>query len=144
MLFRSGIEGPAGQVEGLGLLDVATCLAPAKVLRQVAGTALGAPVQGYEMHMGETIGPDTARPFARLDGFGPEGAISRDGSVMGSYLHGLLASSEARTALLARIGVAGAGRDYRADVDAALDEIAADLERHVDIDALLLHAGETA
>jgi adenosylcobyric acid synthase len=128
-----GIEGPAGQVEGLGLLDVATCLAPAKVLRQVAGTALGAPVQGYEMHMGETIGPDTARPFARLDGFGPEGAISRDGSVMGSYLHGLLASSEART-----------GRDYRADVDAALDEIAADLERHVDIDALLLHAGETA
>jgi len=147
MLGRSvadplGIEGPPGQVEGLGLLDVETELAPAKVLRQAAGTALGAPVTGYEMHMGETRGPDTARPFAQLEDLGPEGAVSRDGSVMGSYLHGLLASPEARTALLARIGVTGSGRDYAADVDAALDEIAARLEEHVDVDALLALAKE--
>jgi len=147
MLGRSvadplGIEGPPGRVEGLGLLDVETELAPAKILRHATGTALGAPVTGYEMHMGETRGPDTARPFAELDGLGPEGAVSRDGSVMGSYLHGLLASAEARTALLARIGVAGGGRDYAADVDAALDEIAARLEEHVDVDALLQLAKE--
>ncbi|MFS2108954.1 cobyric acid synthase [Sphingomonas sp. Sphisp140] len=147
MLGRSvadplGIEGPPGRVEGLGLLDVETELAPAKILRHAAGTALGAPVTGYEMHMGETRGPDTARPFAELDGLGPEGAVSRDGAVMGSYLHGLLASAEARTALLARIGVAGSGRDYAADVDAALDEIAARLEEHVDIGALLALAKE--
>jgi adenosylcobyric acid synthase len=149
MLGRSvadplGIEGPASRVEGLGLLDVETSLAPAKVLRQAQGTALGAPVTGYEMHMGETHGADTARPFALLDGSGPDGAISRDGSVMGTYLHGLLALPEARAALLARIGVAGAGRDYAADVDAALDEIAAELERHVDIEALLRLAREAA
>ncbi len=137
-----GIEGPPGAVAGLGLLDVETSLAPAKVLRHASGTALGAPVTGYEMHMGETTGPDTTRPFADLDGLGPEGAVSRDGSVMGSYLHGLLATPEMRTALLARIGVAGAGRDYQADVDAALDEIAAELERHADIDALLQLARE--
>ncbi|WHU02100.1 cobyric acid synthase [Sphingomonas sp. NIBR02145] len=137
-----GIEGPSGEVAGLGLLDVETSLAPAKILRHASGTALGAPVTGYEMHMGETTGPDTARPFADLDGLGPEGAVSRDGSVMGSYLHGLLATPEMRTALLARIGVAGAGRDYQADVDAALDEIAGELERHADVDALLQLARE--
>jgi len=148
MLGRSvadplGIEGPPGRVEGLDLLDVETELAPAKILRHAAGTALGAPVTGYEMHMGETRGPDTVRPFAELDGLGPEGAVSRDGSVMGSYLHGLLAAPEARTALLARIGVSGSGRDYVADVDAALDEIAARLEEHVDVGALLALAKET-
>lgn len=137
-----GIEGPSGEVACLGLLDVETSLAPAKILRHASGTALGAPVTGYEMHMGETTGPDTARPFADLDGLGPEGAVSRDGSVMGSYLHGLLATPEMRTALLARIGVAGAGRDYQADVDAALDEIAGELERHADVDALLQLARE--
>ncbi len=42
-----------------------------------------------------------------------------------------------RSALLARIGVEGSGRDYAADVDAALDEIAAELERYLDVDALL-------
>jgi adenosylcobyric acid synthase len=149
MLGRSvadplGIEGPASRVEGLGLLDVETSLAPAKVLRQACGTALGAPVAGYEMHMGETGGPDTARPFALLDGSGPDGAISHDGSVMGTYLHGLLALPEARAALLARIGVTGSGRDYAGDVDAALDEIAAELERHVDVEALLRLSKEAA
>jgi adenosylcobyric acid synthase len=96
------------------------------------------------MHMGETTGPDTARPFALLDGIGPEGAISRDGSVMGSYLHGLLAAPEARGTLLARIGVAGSGRDHAADVDAALDQIAAELECHVDVDGLLQLARGTS
>ena len=39
--------------------------------------------------------------------------------------------------MLARLGVAGSGRDYVADIDAALDAIAAELEVHVDLDALL-------
>jgi adenosylcobyric acid synthase len=142
MLGRSvadplGIEGPPITVEGLGLLDVATSLSPAKVLRQVRGEAMGAPVQGYEMHMGLTEGPDAERPFARLDGGEPDGAVSKDGSVIGTYLHGLLASAEIRHVLLQRLGFSGAGRDYAADVDAALDEIAAALEGHVDIDTLL-------
>jgi len=139
-----GIEGPPGRVDGLGLLDVETSLSPAKILRQVQGIALGAPVTGYEMHMGETYGPDSERPFAELEGFGPDGAVSRDGRVMGSYLHGLLATPGMRHALLARIGATGGGRDYAADVDAALDEIAEMLERHADMDALLRIAREPA
>ncbi|MFT3964602.1 MAG: cobyric acid synthase [Sphingobium sp.] len=137
-----GLEGPPGEVAGLGLLDVTTRLSPVKALRQVTGTALGARMEGYEMHMGETAGPGLSRPLARLDDGRSDGAISADGLVMGSYVHGLLADPGFRAALLARIGAEGSGRDYRADVEAALDEIAAELERHVDIDALIALARE--
>ncbi len=138
-----GIEGPPGAVAGLGLLDVETRLAGTKALRQVAGEALGTRLAGYEMHMGETTGPDAARPFASFDDGRCDGAISGDGRVLGTYVHGLLASADMRRALLARIGVAGAGRDYQGDVDAALDEIAGELERHLDIPALIALARET-
>ena len=136
-----GIEGAAATVDGLGLLDVETTLSPAKTLRHVTGTALGATLAGYEMHMGETRGPGTEQSFAMLEGGSSDGAISGDGRVIGSYLHGLFASTDLRRALLARIGVAGGARDYAADVDAALDDIAAELAVHVDLDELLALAG---
>lgn len=131
-----GIEGSTTQAAGLGLIDVETRLAPTKILRMVTGTALGAPTRGYEMHMGETTGAGTARPFAVIDGR-PEGAISADGRIMGSYLHGALASPDVRHALLARLGAAGAGQDYDAAVDAALDAVAREIEHHVAVDALI-------
>ncbi len=141
MLGRSisdpdGIEGATAQVAGLGLIEVDTRLAPTKILRVVTGTALGAPMQGYEMHMGETTGAATTRPFAMIDGR-PEGAISADGRIMGSYLHGALASADVRHALLARLGATGAGQDYDAAVDTALDAIAREIERHVAVEALI-------
>lgn len=136
-----GIEGAAAEVKGLGLLDVETILSPAKTLRHVRGTALGAPVEGYEMHMGETSGPGAAQPFATLEDGARDGAINREGNVIGSYLHGLFASPDLRSALLARIDVAGNGRDYAADVDTALDDIAAEFAAHADIDAMLRIAG---
>lgn len=136
-----GIEGAAAAVDGLGLLDVETTLSPAKTLRPVTGTALGVDVTGYEMHMGETRGAATAHPFAALTDGASDGAVSDDGRVIGSYLHGLFASADLRRAVLARIGVAGGGRDYAADVDAALDDIAAELAVHADLDRLLALAG---
>ncbi len=136
-----GVEGAPAEVDGLGLLDVETILSPAKTLRHVQGTALGAPVEGYEMHMGETSGPGTAQPFATLEDGARDGAINREGKVIGSYLHGLFASPDLRRALLMRIDVAGSGRDYAADVDAALDDIAAEFAAHADIDAMLRIAG---
>lgn len=131
-----GIEGAPGCADGLGLLDVETRLAPTKTLRAVTGTALGAPITGYEIHMGETTGAGTARAFAAIAGQ-PEGAISADGRVMGSYVHGLLASADLRRALLARLGAVGGGHDHDAAVDSALDAVAAELERHVAIDELI-------
>ena len=136
MLRRDMLLAGAGAVAGLGLLDVETVLTGDKTLRPVAGTALGAPFQGFEMHMGRTTGPDTARPATRIDGHG-DGAVSADGLVTGSYVHGLLGDARQRGAWLSRIGAEGSGPDHAASIDAALDAIAATLERHVDIDALL-------
>ena len=132
-----GLEGPPGSIDGLGLLDVTTRLSPTKALRHVTGIALGAAFGGYEMHMGETEGPDTDRPFAQIDGARADGAVNATGLVMGSYIHGLLASAELRSALLDRIGVTGGGADYGASVDGALDDIAAQLEDYVDIAGLI-------
>ena len=142
MLGRSvadpdGIEGPAGRVDGLGLLNVETVLTGEKTVRPVTGEALGAGFSGYEIHLGRTNGPDTARPVGHLADGRAEGAMSADGLVAGSYIHGLLGEAAQRAAWLARIGVEGAGPDHRADMDEALDAIAATLEAHVDGDALL-------
>ena len=97
MLGRSvadpdGIEGPPGTVDGLGLLDVTTTLSDEKRLEPVRGTSNdGAPFFGYEMHMGVTEGPDRARPFAHFAEGTREGAVSADGRVIGTYIHGLFA-----------------------------------------------------
>ena len=131
-----GLEGPASTIDALGLLDVDTILSGTKTLKAVRGRALGADFSGYEMHMGRTHGPDCAQPFAQLDGR-PDGAVSRAGRVMGSYVHGLLASTELRDALLQRLGGESAGEDYDRSVEDALDEIATLLETHVDIDAMI-------
>ena len=132
-----GVEGVPGAVDGLGLLNVETVLAGTKTLERVTGTALGSRFEGYEMHMGETDGPDATRPVCRIDGRGNEGAMSADGRVAGSYVHGLLGLAQQRVAWLARIGVNGGGIDHSASIDGALDEIANLLEAHLDIDALI-------
>ena len=142
MLGRSiadpeGIEGPPATVEGLGLVDVATTLSAEKRLEPVRGaTNDGAPFAGYEMHMGVTEGPDRARSFARLADGSAEGAVSADGRVIGTYVHGLFADDRQRAAWLARFGGA-ANITYDALVDATLDDLAAHLAAHLDLDRLL-------
>ncbi len=133
-----GIEGEAGASGGLGLLDVETVLAPAKELGIEQGRAFtGDAITGYHMHMGVTTGPDRERPFAQIEGQ-PEGAIAPDGKVMGTYLHGLFASDGFRRSLLSGLGAQVDGaQDYEAGIDAALDALAAHLEQHLDLDALL-------
>jgi cobyric acid synthase CobQ len=131
------IEGEASEIAGLGLLDHDTVLGPEKVLRQVRGEALGARFSGYEMHMGETLSARPCQPFAILDDGRSDGSVSPDGRTMGSYCHGLLDSGSLRRALLARIGAQGTGQDHGSLVDAALDELADELERHLDISGLM-------
>lgn len=132
-----GVEGPPGGIDGLGLLDVDTVLTTRKALRRVDGEALGGGFSGFEMHMGETAGPDAGRPFALLSDGRADGATSPDGRVLGTYVHGAFAAAGLRAALLARVGGRSDGGDHDAHVDAALDAIARRLETHVDIDALL-------
>ena len=135
----AGIEGAPGATPGLGLLDVETVMSPRKRLVHAQGHAQegGEAVAGYEMHMGETAGPDTARPLLSL-GSGPDGARSGDGRVMGCYLHGLFAADGFRRAFLGRLRRrATAGIAYEAQVEETLDALAAHLEAHLDLDRLL-------
>jgi adenosylcobyric acid synthase len=133
-----GIEGPPGVVEGLGLLDVETTISGEKRLEAITGqTSDGVPVAGYEMHMGVTEGPDCARPFARLTGGLWDGAVSADGRVIGTYIHGLFADDQQRAAWLKRLGNATAGVAYDDLVEQILDALAAHLAAHIDLDFLL-------
>jgi adenosylcobyric acid synthase len=134
----AGVEGPAGRAEGLGLLDVATELSWDKRLEPVRGeTSDGVPFAGYEMHMGVTKGPDSARPFARLADGSPEGAVSADGRVIGTYIHGLFADDRQRAAWLTRLDAGPPGIAYDALVEQVLDRLAAHIAAHVDLDRLL-------
>ncbi|WP_333828474.1 cobyric acid synthase [Pararhodobacter sp.] len=137
-----GVEGPAGETPGLGLLDVSTVMVPEKRLARVRARhqATGQEVAGYEIHMGRTSGPDGARPFARIeDGVEgrDEGAVSADGRVTGTYLHGIFASDRFRAAFLAGLGIAPSGLQHGALIDATLDALAGHIEANLDVPGLL-------
>ena len=135
----NGVEGPAGEAEGLGLLDVETVMGEEKTLETVSGESVaeGAPFEGYEMHMGATGGADCTRPLLRLADGRPEGAVSADGRVSGAYVHGLFANDAQRAALLARLGAAPSQLRYEAMVEETLDALADHCARHLDLDRLL-------
>jgi adenosylcobyric acid synthase len=137
-----GIEGSAAHAQGLGLLDVTTTMVPQKRLALSNATYLpsGDAVTGYEIHIGVTEGPDTARAWLSLDGRG-EGAASADGRIMGCYLHGLFSADSFRSAFFETLGKPVAGHDYGAGVQDTLDALAAHLETHFDIDRFLELAG---
>jgi adenosylcobyric acid synthase len=135
----NGIEGTPGEALGLGLLDVETEMTGEKLLTAAEGIEAmsGAPVKGYEMHIGRTSGRDADRPMLKLCGRA-DGALSPNGRVMGCHLHGLFASDTFRRAFLERLGGAGDPTlDNEARIETALDSLARHLELHLDLDALL-------
>jgi adenosylcobyric acid synthase len=122
-----GVEGAAGDTPGLGLLDMVTTLTRDKRLEQVSGVcafAADAAVCGYEIHMGVSDGAALATPAFHI-GQRPEGAISPDGQLLGTYLHGLFDSADACAALLQWAGLHSDTRiDTAALREASLDRIA--------------------
>ena len=136
-----GIEGSVKEAEGLGLLDVETVMEPEKTVRNSVARSVhfDTPLEGYEIHLGATAGPDCLRPVAVIDN-ADDGATSVDGKVFGTYLHGLFGADAFRARFLESLGIKGAGIDYRGEVERALDEIAAHLEAHLDVDAIFAAA----
>jgi len=135
-----GLEGAAGSVAGLSLLDAETTLEAEKQLINVHGTlalAGNAPVAGYEIHMGVTHGPALGTPALHLADGRPDGALSADGQLLGSYLHGLFDQPEALAALLAWAGLHDAAPvDLAARREADLNRLADSLEAHLDLGRL--------
>jgi adenosylcobyric acid synthase len=134
-----GIEGPPGSIDGLGLIDIVTELAGEKALVAVRGRTLAddIAVSGYEMHLGRTTGAGTQRPLLRLDDGRMDGAMSVDGRIAGTYLHGFFAADSQRAAWLARLGAPASSLIYEELIEHTLDALAAHLEAHLDVDRLL-------
>ncbi|MBI2324741.1 MAG: cobyric acid synthase [Chloroflexi bacterium] len=154
---RAAVEGPSRRVRGFGLLPVRTRFAARKRTVPVTGSVAASSalierslaISGYELHMGRTD-RDGCLPFAMLrhpDGRDvPDGAVSADGRIVGTYVHGLFETAPLRTSLLRalarRKGVAFAPQEAPADRYAALSAWfraavdvgrllrAVDLERH--------------
>ncbi len=144
MLGRSiadpdGIEGPPGAAAGLGLLDVSTELTGDKSLVAVTGRTVAddVPLAGYEMHMGRTTGPGTERPLVQLDNGRYDGALTANGRVAGSYLHGFFTGDAQRGAWLARLGAPASALAYEDLVEETLDALAGHLAAHLGVDKML-------
>ena len=136
-----GVEGEPGESRGLGLLDFETTLEPRKMLRNVSGMVFpgqnrSAPFEGYEIHMGVTRGPALERPAVLMAGL-PDGAISEDDRVLGTYAHGIFDRPEACAALLDWAGLRGArGVDLAARREESLERLADCIEANLDFTRL--------
>ena len=132
-----GLEGRAGTVPGLGHLNVETTLRSDKTLTRINATHVptGRFFTGYEIHLGQTSGPDCSRPFAMI-GNRPDGATSADGRVTGTYVHGCFSGDDFRGAFLASLG-ASSNLRYDQRIERSLEALASHLERHLDLDRIL-------
>lgn len=133
------IEGDAGTSAGFAWLEMETTLMQEKHLAQVSGKLAfaDATVTGYEIHMGVSTGTALSKPALIINGQ-PEGAISPDNQIAGTYLHGLFDHVEASAAWLKWAGLDGAESqfDYEQLREAGLERIADCVEQHLDWDKL--------
>lgn len=153
-----GMESETRQMNGLGLLAAHTVMQPEKTTVQMQGNLLaqsGAvdkqqgifhmdtalPVSGYEIHMGVTTLEPSAQAAIRLADGRFDGAVSDDGDVFGTYLHGIFDDAPFRAALMNRLrrrkGLEpGEAMDYKTFKEQEYDRLADLVRSHVDMDAV--------
>ncbi|MBK8535339.1 MAG: cobyric acid synthase [Candidatus Competibacteraceae bacterium] len=135
----AGLEGEPGSSPGLGLLDFETTLEPEKQLRRVEGRLMlsDALITGYEIHVGVSTGPALAKPVVQLSDGRWDGAVSDDGQIFGTYLHGLFDAASARDALLHWTGLAVRETpDYRQQREDGINRLADAIEAHLNLGSL--------
>ncbi|MCX6020225.1 MAG: cobyric acid synthase, partial [Chloroflexi bacterium] len=146
-----GVESPDAETPGLGLLPVETTFARVKRTCRVEGRAIGgrgllaqaqgAALTGYEIHAGTTALDPARAPFRITERLGAavddiDGAVSDDGLVFGSYIHGLFDAPDLRRAVLRELaerkGVSlpldGPGYSRDAEYDKLADHVRAALD----------------
>lgn len=150
-----GVESAEREASGLGLLDVVTSFAAEKSTRQVkarvsANRGLLAGVKrqeltGYEIHMGQTSGDDDTSAFLIFET--PQGAadyydgtLNAEGTVLGTYMHGLFHNSGFRQALLAylrrRAGLPEKSEETSPGKEQQYDRLADLIRQSLDIPAI--------
>ncbi|MEV0683606.1 cobyric acid synthase [Nocardia sp. NPDC050378] len=126
--------------DGLGLFDLDIEFAEPKIAQQVAGTAAGIPVHGYEIHHGRVR--RTGDPAWLSIGGAPEGSARE--AIWGTHVHGVLESDEFRRAWLTEVATRAGRTGFTVAPDTSvaavresqLDLLADLIEKHVDIPAL--------
>jgi adenosylcobyric acid synthase len=108
-----GLESTPGSSVGLGFFALQTTLEPHKVLQQRTGFLWNknSAVYGYEIHCGISSGAALDSPACYVycnQGLEPEGAMSNDGLILGTYIHGLFDQPDALEELLTWAGLANA------------------------------------
>lgn len=144
-----GVEAEAGaETSGLRLLPIQTTFAGDKRTVQVQATiqadvspfALlrGSSIQGYEIHMGRSsAATGSTSPLCYIesspDGH-TDGAISADGRIWGTYLHGIFNNDAFRHTWLRSLGWQDHGQLF--DRQQAYNRLANHVRTHLDMDAL--------
>jgi adenosylcobyric acid synthase len=136
-----GIEAAPGAVVGLGYLPVTTEMQVEKTLRQVTGTlrldGRECAIAGYEIHNGISFVEESHQAPIHREGAGPDGCLSGDGQILGTYLHGLFDTPAANKSLLTWAGYEAADApDLALLREQAIDRLADTLEVHLDLAAL--------
>lgn len=147
------VESDGGSIKGLGLLPVETVLEQDKIVRKVIGVCpfYDSSIRGYEIHMGRSYMKNNYIPFAEIHEPGKrksweDGAISDDGLIMGTYIHGLFDSTAFREKILNIIRAKKSLRPRRSKAGRLsrfrqYDRLADHFEAHCDVDRILKLAG---
>lgn len=139
-----GIEGDTTEKEGLGYLDVNTAMKAEKTVTQTTAYSdlYKCEATGYEIHIGDTTGPDTLRPFFSED-TSKLGCVTKDHKIAGVYLHGLFNDDIFRMNYLSKFRDGTFNKTtFSEQVESALDTLAEEMEKHLDIDAILKIASD--
>ena len=151
-------ESKTLETDGLGLIDVRTLFRLQKSTHQVKATLhdrgtdifkglnTDNEITGYEIHMGETELLNGTAPFLKIlersdkEVSMDDGAVSSDGNVIGSYLHGIFDNDEFRLELINRLreskGLTPMQADELNTVDkeTEYDKLADWFREHIDMD----------
>jgi len=153
-------ESGCESIDGLDLLDVITTFAKRKttwqvravcnVNRGILGGLKNKEVEGYEIHMGQTIG-DSVSPSFRIVSRGGrksnhmDGAVNLDGSIVGTYIHGLFENVSVRRCLLSGLrrqkGIGSDTQTFTLSKDSEYDKLADHVRSSIDMDMVYKIAG---
>jgi adenosylcobyric acid synthase len=148
-----GVESVSAETAGLSLLPVISQFLPVKATHQIDGrvlltrgilaTANGAPIRGYEIHMGKTDAPD--QPFqihqrSQQSCSDLDGCLSADGKILGTYIHGLFHNDDLRRAILSELatrnGKSRPPTTASLSIDSQYDRLAAHVGQNLNMNLL--------
>lgn len=157
----NGVESSIKEAQGLDLLSINTVLLLEKETHQaltyldeaglVVAPDCNGVMTGYEIHMGLTTLSQGIKPFSRIFRRGDisvsieDGAVSHDGRIFGTYLHGIFENARFREIYLNSIrlekGMPLKRGTEKQPLHDPFDELAEQFEQYLDLPRLMAICG---